>query len=471
VQAVERIAGHGSAVPRGQSPGGAPLPLTGRFGKLFPDRPECRASDAAIDALVEQMRRPDATPANSRIPAGFTYLGQFVDHDITFDPTSKLDRSIDPHALVNFRTPRLDLDSVYAGGPLAQPYLYDWRASDPPGVRLLVGFNPVEETVDLPRNQQGRALIGDARNDENVLLAQLHLLFVRFHNAVVDRLLDQGAVPRDELFEHAQRLVRWHYQWIVLTEFLPLVAGEATARAVLPAGPGEPPAVERRHFDWDGEPFIPVEFSGAAYRFGHSMVREQYGLARLPDRGPARRARTILPDLGGFRPLPRELVVDWERFFRLGADAHQAQPSQRISTSIAGPLFALPVGDRELPRRNLRRAHTLRLTSGQEVADAMEEAPLDAQALHLDELPAAVRGELGRATPLWYYLLCEAEREPAAGRHLGPLGGRIVAEVLAGLVEADSTSYLNAGAPWSPTELGTGGSFTMSDLIAIAQRR
>jgi len=326
---------------------------------MFPDASSCDVSDDAIRALLTFMGDPRRNPPssnNSRIPAGFTYLGQFVDHDLTFDPTSKLDRRHDPRALVNFRTPRLDLDSLYGSGPTAQPFLYDWKDSAPAGARLLVGRNPAHHpddpavalaADDLPRNRQGRALIGDARNDENLIVAQLHLLFMRFHNAVVDALCARGDVQSCDLFDEAQRTVRWHYQWIVVHEFLRLVVGEATADAVLPPAPvGAAAEAHLKHFRCEPDPFIPVEFSGAAYRFGHSMVRGSYGIKRAPSSGPPPHAVTLFPGLEGLTWLPQSVVIDWERFFDLPgapADPQRSGPSTRRSST---PCLRCPIRPR-----------------------------------------------------------------------------------------------------------------------------
>ena len=445
-------------------------------------------SDGAIDELVAWMGDPSRSrAANPQIPAGFTYLGQFIDHDITFDPTAKLDAKVDPLAVVNFRTPRLDLDSVYGSGRAVQPFLYDWD-SEPRGVKLLVGKDQVDKggkvhkVVDLPRNAQGRALIGDPRNDETAIIAQLHLLFIHFHNVVVDRLRGEGKVRKpDAIFDAAQRLVRWHYQWIVAHEFLPAVVGEAMARDVLPRPKrGAAPKVRRRFFDWRRHPFIPVEFSGAAYRFGHSMVRAEYGMKR-PAVGAGHTVAIahpppLFPNLAGFTWLSESVVVDWDQFFNLDGAGQFAQPSQKIDTAIVGPLFGLPDEprrNRSLPKRNLERGRRLGLPSGQDVAAVMHEPPLTEAELELEKLPNS-RKELKRATPLWYYILSETIRatDPKGrleeGRHLGPVGGRIVAEVLAGLLEGDSSSYLHSAPPWEP-EFGKDGTFTMADLVRIAQ--
>jgi hypothetical protein len=450
---------------------------------MFPDVEQSDVGLETIEELVKWMAAggPPRRSDNMDIAAGFTYLGQFIDHDITFDPMSKLDLQGDPNSLANFRTPRFDLDSVYGSGPADQPFLYDWEAK-PPGKKLLVARNPAGSTVpgttlplarrDLPRNEQGRALIGDARNDENVIIAQLHLLFVRFHNAVVDHL--RGDVAEDELFDEARQVVRWHYQWIVIHEFLPMVVGKEMADRVLtPPEDGGAPTVHLRDFKWQGGPFIPVEFSVAAYRFGHSMVRSDYVLQRR-----VRRGTRLFPDMTGLTWLPQRLVIDWERFFELpGADG-APQASQLINTTIVRPLWSLPVTGKALPRLNLQRGWALRLPSGQSVADAMKEPLLDDDELLLDDtVPPGARKALLRATPLWFYILCEAghgrglDGRPLEGSHLGPVGGRIVAEVLVGLLQADPTSYLSVDPGWRPKELGTGGKFEMADLVEIAQGR
>ncbi len=300
--ALEGGARHGVAAPRGLGTAAASS-RGGRFGRLFEDLARRDPGAEAVEVLADRMHVARGTDeANTRIGAGYTYLGQFVDHDITFDPTSRLERDNDPDALVNFRTPRFDLDSLYGSGPADQPFLYDWTRGPYPGVKLLAGRNPPGGELaehDLPRNAQGRATIGDARNDENLIVAQLHLLFLRFHNKVVERTHEsQPWLTRNDLFDEAQRIVRWHYQWIVVHEFLERIVGKPMAQAVRPNLVIDHgvvrPTTERKLFAWSGEPAIPVEFSAAAYRFGHSMVRSGYPVAAGGTRGadpPRCRAR------------------------------------------------------------------------------------------------------------------------------------------------------------------------------------
>lgn len=463
--------GHGATIPRGLS---SPDPAggRGRFGRMFPRLP-VRALDArAIDALLAILGSREI-PENDDLPAGYTYVAQFVDHDVTFDPSSLQQQEDDPDAHVNFRTPRLDLDSVYGSGPVDQPYLYEWTG-DPRdrGVKLLVRRHRRRRErpyFDLPRNDEGRALTGDPRNDENLILAQLHLLFIHFHNKVVDVLRgDDDAPTGPALFRAARRAVRWHYQWMVLRDLLPRVVGDTTMQQALETGERH----GRRCLHWQDEPFIPVEFSAAAYRFGHSMVRPTYRM-NTAEQGVPIFPLVSAPErsLRGFRHLPKEFVVEWQHFFDVGGAI--AQRSMAIDPTISRRLFELPAdvgtdGAPSLPRLNLMRAAQLGLPAGPDVARAMGHDPLDASALRLGTVPITedVRDALLAGAPLWFYVLAEAAAL-CAGTHLGPVGGRIVAEVLLGLVEADPNSYLHATPAFTP-RFGSDSEFTMADLVRFA---
>jgi hypothetical protein len=450
---------------------------------MFPSLPRHDPGPDAIEKLATTMlRAPDEPAPNLHIPSGYTYFAQFVDHDITFDPTSQLQRDNDPNALVDFRTPRFDLDSLYGSGPADQPFLYDWSSGSDPGVKLLVGRNPPRKGLaarDLPRNQQGRALIGDARNDENLIVSQLHLLFIGFHNRVVDHVRrSRRPRPRGaQLLEEAQRIVRWHYQWIVTHDFLRRIVGDEMADNVFAPGVGSAaPTVERRFYTWPHEPFMPVEFSGAAYRFGHSIVREDYILNEAYGvligvpilRPPGERGA----HLGGFRRLPASLTIEWKRFFKTTSTPPEMR-SMLIDTNLAKALSRLPPDGAALTRLNLQRGRALGLPAGRDVAHAMGEVPLTTKELGLEPLPQGIDDEtrqaLLRATPLWYYVLCEAKAR-ADGVHLGPVGGRIVAEVLVGLLEGDPNSYLRQWPTWKPElRRADHDTFTMADVVRFTE--
>lgn len=468
---------HGLHVPRGLSPRGI-ASSGGRFGRLFPCREAHQLREPEIEEILWITNHANFN-LNRFIPAGYTYLGQFIDHDITFDATSKLDQDNDPDALSNFRTPRLDLDSLYGSGPAVQPYLYDWdpQAANP-GVKLLVerSSDPRFMEVDLPRNCQGRALIGDARNDENAITAQLHLMFIHFHNRVVDWLADPPTCLRgDELFDRARELVCWHYQWVVARDFLLRVVGESLAASVLNL-PGAAPPKGRKFYKPEGTPYIPVEFSAAAFRFGHSMVRDTYTVndSSVEQPLPVFENTAIAPEhLGGFRQLPCEVTIDWAFFFKLRDDT-TFQQSRSIDLNISGPLFGLPPAVdeiHELVRLNLKRGAALGLPSGQEVADAMGANVVGGTDLTLGLVHSAMANEAVQvSTPLWYYILAEAanvSRFVDPGRHLGEVGGRIVAEVLVGLLEADERSYLHQPG-WEPCLPKAGDIFRMADIVRFA---
>jgi hypothetical protein len=447
---------HGGAELRGMNAPRSHFHEDGVFGRMFP-LPPFQADPVKLRQLGDPggvmdpgTADPNANPDNpSGLPAGFTFLGQFIDHDITFDPTSILERQVDPEAIANFRTPALELDSVYGSGPGASPHLYQ-RAD---GAKLLTSA----DGVDLPRNHEQTALLGDPRNDENLIISQLHLAFLKFHNAVVD-LVRASPVPGRSTFEVAQERVRWHYQWIVLHEFLPHICGDAVVKDVLKNG--------RKFYKWRNDPFIPVEFAVAAYRFGHSQVRPGYRI-NAAKAFPIFVASPATPrnDLSGGRTVPADEAVDFRNFFDFGAAPTKGKA---IDTLLSPPLLDLPMfpGTPENPRslatRNLLRHLTFGLPSGQAVARRMNETVLT-QA----ELSKVASLGFDRETPLWYYILAEGEVK-AGGKTLGPVGGRIVAEVLIGLLEGDRMSFLRQNPGWEP-DLGTKkGKFTIVDLLKVA---
>jgi hypothetical protein len=434
---------------------------------------------AGAEALLAPTQSP-RNPNNPALTAGMTFLGQFLDHDMTFDPTSSLERQVDPEQIANFRTPTLALDSVYGAGPGASPHLYD-QSEDGQGIKFLTEPVPGSSGKrDVPRNSQSIALIGDPRNDENLIVSQLHLAFLMFHNAVVEHVkATLGLTLPGEIFAEAQRIVRWHYQWMILHEFLPLTCGETVVQDIRQNG--------RSFYKWRNEPFIPVEFSVAAYRFGHSQVRPSYrahfsglgGLAPffafifVPD-PPANPADP--EDLRGSVRAERRFI-EWPTFFNFNDG--QVRLNKRIDTILSTPLFQLPsnIGavphphpisnPQSLAQRNLLRHLTFSLPSGQRVAKAMRVTPLSDG--DFDELrPHGLENRV----PLWFYVLREA-MVCCNGERLGPVGGRIVAEVFIGLLQGDRSSYLAQDPDWEPT-LPTidpsvqGESFRMVDLLRFA---
>jgi hypothetical protein len=436
----------------------------GRFGRMFRKlRPMPPLPEADLKALAEQMREPQPATGwdgnaqsfdNVDIPAGYTYLGQFIDHDITFDPTSTLQRENDPDALIDFRSPRYDLDSLYGSGPIDEPFQYQRGRL---GMRMLAGQNEGGDP-DLPRNTEGTALIGDPRNDENTIVSQMQLLFLRLHDKFAAEVEADASIPAEERFSETQRRVRWHYQWVIVLDYVPRVIGAETFEKLREIDEsGRITNFKRRHYNPKKKPYMPVEFSAAAFRFGHSQVRGVYNLSdAVRDRpiftpGPL---QDPFQDLRGFRPLPRGWTVQWPFFFVI--DGSTPQPSRLIDSKLATGLFDLPDSGGSLAERNLRRGEVLGLPSGQDVAKAVKAERV------------LTGAELGapEPTPLWFYILKEAELV-AGGRHLGPVGGRIVGEVILGLVELDPRSWFSVDPDWTPTipDADGDGIIKMPDLV------
>ena len=553
---------------RGLQAGAIPGVPFGRFGRMFDLPPALKLSDPALIQIAQAMIKKDpgkpiseAEPVdeNPTIPAGYTYFGQFVDHDITFDPTPLGAESVDVDGLVDFRSPALDLDSVYGRGPADQPYLYD-------GVKLRVGVAPGNADAQVgTKNDLFRILgntvplLGDKRNDENKIVSQIHGAIIAFHNRVVqdDGLMSwAGADLADpgQRFAAAVSIVRWHYQWVVVFDYLDRILEPGMLTEVL--HPGEAPRLNNYMKLTAQYAYMPVEFSGAAFRFGHSMVRPSYALNRLVGTGPApadpaapRRIPTFaivkdpahptpeeqLLNMNGFPgTLPQPWGVDWGYFLdgipantalpvppAGGATVKAPQPSYRIDALLADPLAILPEFQTEAAKRqnaalmnlafrNLRRGQMLDLPSGEAVATRLGIVPMQPEVVWgagssqvgKTPFPGDTKGDfdatvkarkdalaavtamgfpLAGHTPLWFYILREAEyygvtkdmNEPGVafgGQHLGPVGSRIIAETFIGMLQMDRNSFLHCKPPFAPhpSILNGGTRFTLDRLVAYA---
>jgi hypothetical protein len=469
-----------------------------------------------LGELGKTMTEPGTGPTgDSSIPSIYTYFGQFVDHDITlegspFDPVGLFSPTMVPLPLAmigqlkNLRHPTLDLDTVY--GPTSPPDQNPPRDQANPD-KMLIGivthFPGLRQRKagtlvvrlkgdrnDLPRKgmstdtrQDRAALIGDPRNDENLIIAQLHLAFLKAHNALVDQ---------NKTFDQARLVLRQHYQYIVVHDFLKRVADPAIVDRIVQHGNRvyDPPA---------GRFFLPLEFTVAAYRFGHSMVRESYdfNLNFNPKAaGPADLSLLFMftafsGDLGfspvPFPTLPDNWIIEWHRF----ADTLQtkaANQARRIDTRLAGTpspatgLFALqgldgmplPHARAMLAVRNLLRGYRLRMPTGQAVARRLGLRPLTSTqikeaAASPGQVQALSDGGFLERTPLWYYLLAEAAHPRGGnGQRLGPVGSTIVAEVLIGLIRRSEDSILNVPG-WQPSlPAAHPGNFELADLLRFA---
>lgn len=494
--------------PPHHQPPGAPE-SSAEFGRMFPKLPPfASANDKVRAALVEVGKpggildaddhleagpkalildptvngNPTATdpygtnPDNPTMTAGSTFIGQFTDHDITFDQTSQLGVPQNPLNSKNTRTPALDLDSVFGGGPGLRPDLYEPNPNGSVGPKMKIGTGGVHEDVPRVGGGDNSAVLADPRNDENLMLAGLHCAHILFYNRVLDELSHRNmrCFPsarggadlrhRNTAFLVAREATLWHYQWLLVNEHLPQVVGQEMVDDVLKHG-------NRYYRPASREGFMPIEFGGAAYRFGHSMVRPSYranftsgtgdstnpaaapffGLVFDPKEPGFDEPRDRGDLLGGY-PAPKR-YIGWQTFFDLGDG--QVKPNKKVDPSISSVLFKLPLPSIAphtetapvvLPQRNLLRHLTWGLPSGQNIALAMGVKPLTRTDLAEIE---SIYKPFGTSTPLWYYILAEA-KVAAGGLNLGPVGGRIVAETLIGLLRADPTSYLSVDPGFKP---------------------
>ena len=410
----------------------------GRFGYMFKNQPPLAASEDLLSALGQTMEeRPvigtnltdpetgepvlksDGSPVVATkddndalgenpspvLTSGFTFVGQFIDHDITFDTTPLSEQQSDPNATTNFRTPRYDLDAIYGRGRSKDPQLYDPDDKD----KFLIVKRPYSEirgvptapdvVYDVPRDADGKAIMADPRNDQTLILLQLHVALQMFHNKLVDHVrknLVSALFPGLSVFESARRLARWHYQWMVTHDFLPAIVGKAMAASVYKEVLTGLPIINLKYYRTInplGRPYIPVEFSVAAYRFGHSIARPRYTVREFID---TRTGATVevksVPlfedeptdnNLNGHRPIPPRLKMQWSKFFNAAGKPPTARPVRQFDANLSDALFRLPATAlpdnnpmSRLAVRNLLRGKKMRLPSGQQIARLMDVTPL-----------------------------------------------------------------------------------------------
>ncbi len=438
------------------------------YGELFASLPSATWSTDDLRALSEAMIAPADEPTppgvddpeeNRAIPAAYTYFGQFVDHDLTLDDRpNDLVTPVAITSLANGRTPQLDLDSLYGAGPIASARLYDADQMHLlSGTPLTGGRDP--GATDLPRDTKGQAIIGDPRNDENRIVAGIHSLFIRFHNRTVDRIrARESSLSNAQVFARARREVIDAYQWIVLTDYLPTIVGQRTVDSVI-RRQGRGWRTDLAVYDTCAQ--MPVEFAAAAYRFGHSQVRGFYKINSDTRPLPVFSGTFASgSDLSGFSPSPTTFAIDWN-YLLPTRRSDRFQASYKIDASLTSSLSLLPlpttgVGPANLALRNLLRGQQLGLPTGQDVARALGLTPLADADIRIGAAtgdPADQRaitdvapGFAGK-TPLWVYVLAESAAQnvansgPDAGR-LGPVGGRLVAETIVGLLASDPNSIV-----------------------------
>jgi len=470
-----------------------------RFSRMGPRGIGKQLGDSARKKLALAMT--EGGGGQSQIPAGFTYLGQFVDHDLTFDKTSvMLGQNVSPALLLQGRSPSLDLDSLYGAGPI-DPVSAKFYKAD--GIHLKAGKtvaagDPAMNGFDLPRGEgttnaaKRKAVIPDFRNDENLVVAQTHLAFIRFHNRIVDSL---PASPTR--FAQARELAIKHYQWMIRHDYLPRICAPGVVNDVFNNG--------RKVFEAGATPTdvptMPIEFSVAAFRLGHSMVRRAYNWNKRFDDGAGTLDWLFIfsatgGDLGGELRLASNWIADFRRLYAFN-EAGRAdlvvRPAKfnramRIDSRLVNPLKNLPPGTfggpsvpfddprANLAFRNLTRAKMVKLATGQQMARFMKNKGVNLTTLtktqlrngnngaDLDGLTQAQREAVLKDTPLWFYILREAELNNGK---LKGVGARIVAETFHRAIEGSSASIVRDPA-WRPTLGPNSNTFRMVDLLLFA---
>lgn len=502
------------------TPHGLPTGVEGKFAHIggFTDADAATHSDAALTDLANRMmltldpndpKDGADDEENLFVPAGYTYFGQFVDHDLTFDTISNFNDAGSAARAADQRTPRFDLDNVYGRGPDDQPYMYAEHG------QLLLGDSLDNHVPDVARNAFGRAIIGDPRNDENSIVVQLQAAMILFHNHMINRALDGDGTPPlggSQAFDWARRRVQHHYQRLILDDYLPrIVDPESTSvKPIFDAlRAGAKPTL--RLFGQGRGAYMPLEFSVAAYRFGHSMIRPGYRLATEAAGGTKKLIsifKGVTGGLRGFQRLARDRGIDWHLFFHKGLVAGEAlsgaalaannadgnarsrtQFAYKIDTMLVDPIGHLPPAvasnPSNLAARNMLRGKLFHLPSGQTVARALNIPIVDDNKLSVRVGDAfdnrlalsKINPEFAGNAPLWFYTLAEAEQQvieayaadpkvdpKTLGTRLTGVGAAIVVETFVGLMLADPDSVLNVNNGVF-TSINGAPSFSMRELL------
>jgi hypothetical protein len=428
-------------------------------------------------AMIDDGTRVSDDGPEILLDAGYTYFGQFLSHDLTKD-VSSVDEAWqrEPEQLRNLQTPKLDLHVLYGDGPDASPELYEED-----GIRLKTG-GPAASTAsfDVCVARDGTRLLADDRSAENIVLRQMTAVFVRLHNLAVTRLRPQLKCP-DRVFVHAQRQTRRQFQYLVVHDYLQSVLDNQVYKKIFIEG--------KTDVEW-GAFSIPIEFSAAAMRFGHAMVRPNYLLSF----GKEMFLQELLGKTSDRGPLEEDQEIHWGFFFQ-GAGPESTVTSRPIDTKLAPPFQDLPadlIGTPEtkcpfgriaghpsqLPVRTLLRGAGLRLPSGQTAARACNQELLTEQELTTNSVgdqteQGRILREAGltKETPLWYYILKESEVR-RNGNRLGAVGSYIVGETIHAALRADPESILNQPDDCPPMwqlPVGSTRIYGFSELFRLAQ--
>jgi hypothetical protein len=412
-------------------------------------------SDTILDALANSMHISDTLTSgdlNGNVPVGFIFWGQFIAHELVLNVTNGF--VADDKNVVNYRTPVFDLDLVY-GQFENNKFMYD---SDN---KLMYDV----ANNDLLRNSNGVPIIGDPRNDENFAIAQLQLVFIKFHNHMMDDLaISNPTATADERFTEARRLTTWHFQYAVIHHYLKTIIDPLLVDQIVANG-------AKLYTNTD---FLPTEFGAAVYRLGHAQLVGSFQL----NSSETATLHELLGFTGGNRPTN---PIDWEYFYQFVGSSTTPGFSKKLKPMLVDSLHVLPPGSPEppglpansLPIRNIRRAQQFQVGSGQCIASTIKKKYPDTLVLTDEQVNNGhsvftTYPELKSKTPLFYYFLREAEVQQL-GLRLGHVGSTIVGETIIEMIRQNHNSYLYNSPTWTPTiPVATTGEFTIMDIITYA---
>jgi hypothetical protein len=442
----------------------------------------------------------DESEENIGVPAGYSFLGSLIHDDSTFRQIGSATAEGEPGSSFGGYAPAFNLHTIYGFGPNIQPYFYrrvgrgigDGRDRLKMNLGDFLGGSVADPAArDLPRvsNEDGEsvALVPDARTEDSIIKAQLHSMMLRFHNRLID-------IREDASFHEVRQAVRFHFQWIVIHDFLRRFVQDDVLYAVLPhlekgTNPAQDPP-QLRFFRPDQGTGMPIEYELAVVRFGHSTVRQTF---KLNQNTPPIPFFSLTPTqqagLQGGRACPPGWAIDWKLFFEMRTEPQSRmhgppQYSAKIDTAVPSTVaMHIPATSRKgfsLAYRNLLRGLRAGIPCGQAVSKFMNCTPIPDDSLTVGRATERdsptnkriidISPRFRNNAPLWYYVLAEAQQQFVDDRtptRLGPLAGRIFAEVLVGLMWANRASYLRSEPSFQPyPELcSTSGQFSMADLL------
>lgn len=364
---------------------------------------------------------------NTTVTAGFTYFGQFITHDITYE-----------HLINKNYKPSLNLRSVYDDGKETELSCTKKKDSSQEKVEnreMILKVRKISDgRFDFFREKNGDALVSDCRNDQHLIIAQMHLVWVRFHNALIDYLRDIKKIPLAELYKTAREIAVFHYRWLILNQYCKLLLCDPSVISDLLASTNN-----FKLFKAELMPQLMAEFTHAAMRIGHTQVQNSYVINNKHNASHTLFSGESGGLLGG-RCLD-QLEFDWEVFFWMKKEVRHMNFSSLIDLKVIKQMQILQLpGQASLDRLNLIRLDLEKSKDLSNFVNSVSKSNLKiynaATFWESWQEKGGVRPmQSEEGLPLWLYFMFEAEKE--GGIKLGPLGSQIIAEQIVWTIRQD----------------------------------